>query len=373
MKVYVDISKPSIIKFDDEGRNIFKGDNLVDAVKVYCTEKPSDANLWYLLISAQLSNGRVTRSIDADGPAIEELEDGKTWYRYDFTLSRANGITLCEGMATFFIQINHPSARFEKNKTIGSFNAYVYKSEELEDNILIVGGNAGDIIKNFQAEIDDLRAILAGYNAHFLTKQDTLGLDIPNEVVDAWTNEVDFFNYFWANKTKNTRYYQFIGYGENKIFDILDAKDIYNQILDRNKSWKIMIDLSGLAVDADNRGFSILVRIIDTDINGNTNYVKQLYTNSLIGLQHKLKSTGWIDLNYVAQVKERLTNVEAALVYNNVGLLYVSDYDEETGMVTLIANPSLVRSISDVDPETGIVKVYVKPHDFTDYASKEGK
>ena len=72
----------------------------------------------------------------------------------------------------------------------------------------------------------------------------------------------------------------------------------------------------------------------------------------------------WDSENYYS-----LEELMQALTYNRVGLLNVSDYDEETGEITYIYNSNLVRLIDDTNlEETGEITIYANPIDWEEGA-----
>ena len=365
MKIFVDISKEKIISTDDEKRDIYKADNYADKIKVYCTEAPIGNNTWYLSLSAKLSNGRVTRSIDADGGATEVEELGKHWFVFTFTLSK-HTFTLCDGLTTFYLLITYvkENVNFKKEKTIGSFTANILNTEELNENILIMDGESGNVIVNFQSEINDLRDLVAKAQAGLNDKQNVSDVVLTNEL-DNVQNRQDILAWFFERRNLSTRTYRKwlcdLTAGDKKLIEILELNKLTKYNIGCNDE-DTDATLNFVLINSNNEDFRLAIYFLtgsSEDIKAD-NYV-MLMSVSSGGDLTTYSDTGWTNLNLLKKVND-IPNIENALTYNNIGLLWVSNYDVETGDITYILNPNFDFTIDDSKLEDdGTIDWYVRP------------
>ena len=163
MKIFIDLEKEIIIKTDDEDRTLYRADENADAIKVYFKESPTN---WYLSLGATLANGR---NIDAryhDGVVYNETIDGVDYYYFTFTLSRQNGFLLVNGSTKFTLYHNttDTNGKVVRQKAVGTFVINVANTTETENNILVTGDDAGEVVTNVKLLLEQLQAIINTLN-----------------------------------------------------------------------------------------------------------------------------------------------------------------------------------------------------------------
>ncbi|MGM9969786.1 MAG: hypothetical protein ACI35S_05255 [Anaeroplasma sp.] len=179
MKIFID--NDVITKIDDERRTVYKGDDSADIIKIYFKEYPSN---WYLTLGAVLPNGRTVGDKYHDGCIITEVIDGITYYYESFTISKANGWNLIEGLTSFTLRkvVTNDLGYAVSKKTIGVFVIRIVDAECIDENILILDGEASNIILNFKNTIEQLQGLI--------TKATTeVGYKVDKSTFDTFVND----------------------------------------------------------------------------------------------------------------------------------------------------------------------------------------
>lgn len=159
MKIFIDIDKLIITKIDSEDRTIYKSDDNADSIKVYFKKYPDK---WYLTLGAILPNGRTIPQRSFDEDILECIDGGEHYWYVKFTLSRANGFTLLNGITNFVLRINYVNDANETtgSKTVGVAAVNVIDSIAENQNILILDGDTSEVVYNMKTAIENMQAVI---------------------------------------------------------------------------------------------------------------------------------------------------------------------------------------------------------------------
>ena len=171
MKIFINTTNWAIVKTENEFPSVV-GDNYVDTLKVYYDVNPSTA-LIYPTITLLKPNGRKVGAFPFD-PETEENSvpytyvdaDSNTWYGFTFTLSSDDGQLTSVGKYQVTITTNKYkvvgtapnessviTAQRNTNIQLEVLNAVINDNQD----ILILGDNADDVIASFSQIIETLQ------------------------------------------------------------------------------------------------------------------------------------------------------------------------------------------------------------------------
>lgn len=294
------------IKLLDNARTIYVGDNNADVLELYST-RPFTTG--YLTITALLSNGRKLGPFSTDSGYTTEVLEDVTYYIAKFTLTKANGFTLCEGklsLTIWYYETNNIGNVVVK-KAIGNILLNVINTSTIEDNIIIVN-ESGEVIYNFETEIENIRSAVNDINSNYVNSE-TLNKtiivlkeytdnSIPTKISEL-TNDSEYITKEINNLTNYFRKNEILQLLENykgvdlQVVEVLPTESIetnviylvpatdsqdnnyYEEYIYLNNSWELIgttkVDLSGYALDSVVQDLKKDVRQIEIRLGDLTN------------------------------------------------------------------------------------------------------